>query len=101
MTSRVYFLSLPPSHSLIGFIGIRKPAIRHLGLSMDECNIIDDVIQHRGEGHNVFCIVCPVECSNHFLLTRLLTSWDTLSYLQKKLKNSRQKDYMGKAKAVN
>lgn len=49
MTSRVYFLSLPPSHLLIGFIGIRKPAIRHLGLSMDERNIVDDVIQHRGE----------------------------------------------------
>ena len=60
---------------------------------MDERNSIDDVIQHRGEGYNVFCIVCPVECLNHFLLTRVLTSWDTLSYLQQKLKNSTQKDY--------
>jgi tetratricopeptide (TPR) repeat protein len=50
----------------------------------DEHNVIDDAIQDRGEGYNVFSIPAGV----------------LYRPSEKKLKNSTQKDYMGKAKLV-
>ena len=66
----------------------------------EEHNVIDDAIQDRGEGYTVFSIVSlpPAPC------LPLLIVFQPVGVLyrpaQKKLENSKTRDFLGKAKLV-